>query len=168
MKQKAEIIQDLEENEILPRLRNIETLQGEVNALQATVSALRMLNGDSIPQKIESSILSPLQNYPGYPLNESLIDKYTYLENKHLKLWNKDDFDNQIEKMEGPEKGAVTLKDGRKKIYYYTQIGKLIRVTFGGKRKYTFFSTRLEWFQFEEVNGKKQYQLLSAHLPRWA
>ena len=48
MKNKAEIILDLE-NQILPRLEKIKSLQAEVDALQGTVLSLRKLDGE-IPE----------------------------------------------------------------------------------------------------------------------
>jgi hypothetical protein len=166
MRQKSDIIIDLEENEILPRLKTIEVLQSEVDALQQTVSSLRMLEGEIISKPQKLAIEPTLQNYPGYPMQGTLIEKYSYLEDKELKVWSKDDLDNLIEKIEGPEQGAITLRDGRKKIYYYIRIGKLIRVTFADKRKYTFFTTRMEWFERQNRNGEMKFYLLPEHQPK--
>ncbi|HWY09963.1 MAG TPA: hypothetical protein VN026_01500 [Bacteroidia bacterium] len=164
MKQKADIIFDLEE-QILPRLKQIKLLQGEVDTLQKTVSALRQLDVEG-PQPIkETAQENNLSNYPGYPMNGTLIEKYRYLEDKTLRVWSKTDMEILIEQVEGKTEAIETLKSARQKTHYYISRHELIKLKYGNKNNYTFFTTRPEWVQRDNNEGKITYCLLSQHTP---
>ena len=167
MKKKADIIIDLEENEILPRLKSIKALEGEVDALQKTVNALRQLDEQTIELKEKAQPLS-LINYPGYPTDGNLIDKYRFLETKTLKVWSKTEMESLIEQIEGKERAAVTLKSARQKTHYYINLRELIKLKYNNKNTYTFFTTRSEWIERDKDGDKIIFRLLPEHEPEKA
>jgi hypothetical protein len=165
MKQKNEIIQDLEDNEIFPRLLQIKSLQGEIDVLQYTVSTLRGLDQQSSPIVKENNQGDMLANYPGYPLNGTLIEKYAYLEDKTLKVWRMVDMWGLIQQIEGKRQSTKTLKSARQATHYFLKTRELIRIQYGGKRAFTFFTTRLEWIEKENDGTNATIRLLSQHEP---
>jgi len=165
MKQKDEIIKDLED-QILPRLKEIKTLQDEVSALQSTVDTLRGLDQREVATKPKEVIMdNDLNNYPGYPLNGSLIDKYRYLEDKTLRVWLKQDMEKLIGQIEGKKQASKTLKDSRNKAYVHIQRKELIRLKYSNKNSFSFFTTRSEWIEREQNDGKITFRLLPQHEP---
>ncbi|MCW3102440.1 MAG: hypothetical protein JWO09_880 [Bacteroidetes bacterium] len=164
MKQKDEIIKGLEE-EILPRLKEISVLQKEVAVLQTAVETLRGI--EKAPEAAVSDIKQDfnLTDYPGYPLNGSIIEKYQYLEDRALKVWNRRDMEALIQKIEGKRHAAKTLKSARQKVSYHIKVHELIRLKYGNKTKYSFFTTRPEWVERIEEEGKVKFRLLAQHEP---
>jgi hypothetical protein len=159
MKNKAEIILDLE-NQILPRLEKIKSLQAEVDALQGTVLSLRKLDGE-IPELPKQTTHI---DYAGYPANGTLLEKYQYLEDKTLRVWTNNQMGNLIQQIEGLEQAAITLRDSRKKNHYLIQKHNLIRIKYNNKTKYTFFTTRPEWVE-RQSEGPVKFLLLAEHQP---
>lgn len=165
MKQKAEIIQDLEDQMIL-RLQRIKALQNEVDLLESTVSSLRELNEDGTSLTKEPiQEKNGLENYPGYPLNGTLLDKYRYFEDITLKVWTREEMILLIEKAEGKRQSAKTLKSSRQKTHYYIKTRELIKLKYNNKNNYSFFTTRPEWVERVENDGKIEFRLLSQHEP---
>jgi hypothetical protein len=160
MKKRAEIIKDLED-QILARLKKIKSMQTEVETLQKNVTALRELGEDETPVLIETTE-NPAANFPGYPLNGSLHEKFRYLEDRTLKVWMKRDMDLLIEQAEGKRHAAKTLKNSAQKIHYYIKKHELINLKYNNSNKYSFYTTRPEW---TEQQNDGTVHLLSQHEP---
>jgi hypothetical protein len=165
MRSKNEIAVDLENNEILPRLETLKLLQNEIAALQSTVTTLRALGNEDAPLAKENIATNELANYPGYPLQGSLIEKFAYLEDQTLKVWRMSDMLAIIQKIEGKKQSAKTLKSARQKAHYYLKNKELIRLQYGSKRAYTFFTTRPEWVEKENDGNTTTLRLLDQHEP---
>lgn len=164
MKNRNDIIKELED-QILPRLQEIKILQGEVDTLQRSAAALRELDGGVLLPVKENSQDSSLADYPGYPMHGTLIEKYRYLEDRTLKVWRKKDMEELILKIEGKRHAAKTLKSARQSSAYYIKKGALINLRYANKNNYSFFTTRSEWVERNDENGKISFHLLAQHEP---
>jgi hypothetical protein len=164
MKNRNDIIKDLED-QILPRLQQIKTLQGEVDTLQRSAAALRELDGGTLLPAKENSQDGSLADYPGYPMSGILLDKYRYLEDRTLKVWRKKDMEDLILKIEGKRHAAKTLKSARQTTAYYIKNRRLISLRYANKNKYGFFTTRSEWVERNDEDGKISFHLIAQHEP---
>ncbi len=150
MKNRTEIITD-QEDQILIRLKEIKSMQIEVDTMQKFVASLRNMGNEEIskPSTEESSSGNVAVNYPGYPLSGSLIEKFNYLEDQTLKVWTKKEMTQLIEQIEG-KKATRTLKNSDQKIHYYLQKHELINLKYNSSSKCSFFTTRREWIEQNE------------------
>lgn len=162
MKKTEDIIFELE-GQILPRLNQIKILQNEVDTLQKTVSSLRGL-GENTPITKTNDQENTLANYPGYPMQGTLIEKYNYLEDQTLKVWTKEQMEGLIATIEGKH-AKKTLKSARQKTHYYISKHELIKLKYSNKNGFTFFTTRSEWVEREDNDGKLTFRLLPQHEP---
>jgi hypothetical protein len=164
IKNRADIIKDLED-QILPRLQEIKILQGEVDTLQRSAAALRELDGGILIPVKENPQDNNLADYPGYPMNGILLEKYRYLEDRTLKVWRKKDMEELILKIEGKRHATKTLKSARQTTAYYLKNRRLINLRYSNKNKYSYFTTRIDWVERHDDNGKVTFQLLPQHEP---
>lgn len=165
MKHQSVLIRELEENEILPRLNQIETLQREVDTLQKAVSTLKGREENPEGQSKQNARESSPANYPGYPINGDLFEKLQFLEDLTLKVWTSGQVKNLILKAEGEDRGTKTLKSAGQKIHYFTNIGKLINLRYNNRKKYSFYTTRMAWLEKTTDGSNVTYRLLPEHEP---
>lgn len=163
MRQKTELITELE-NEIVGRLKCISTLQGEVDAMQLTVSALRKIIGEDSSVVAETN-KNEITSYPGYPIEGSIIDKFRYLEDKTLRVWTLSEMETLIHDAESGHRAIDTLKGLKPKLYYHIARHELIKLKYGNKNTYIYYTTRSEWVERLQDGENTTFRLFPKHEP---
>lgn len=143
---RSKLLQDLDD-EILERQQKVKKLEEELNLEKGEISRLAearniLTHTGSETKKTE---LRPLDlDFPGYPKNGSLLDKFKYFEDKDHKMWRKKDMENSLRLAEGPD-GAALIKHLSSKLHYYADNGQLITMSYNGANLYSFYTSKFSW-----------------------
>lgn len=133
----------IEKNEI-DRLRKIKLLLNDTAATPTAKTQMRTVDLD----------------FPDYPIEGNNLDKIRYMEDHLGRMWHKKEMSDLLEKAEGDKKESEHLSS---KIYYYCNTAKkLITVTYGNSKHFSFYTTRPEWV---EKTGTGTYRIKRGHEP---
>ena len=166
MKEKSEIIRDLED-QILFRLENIKIMQQEIDAMQLTVNTFRKPTIEAPTIKIieNSKKGNKLNEYPGYPIDGDLWDKFHYLEDLKLKFWRSKYMEALISEIEGDELNFSYSKEFQRILFKLVKKAKVINMKYCNSVQYCFYSTRIEWIEPIQIGTMSTYRVLPDHAP---
>ena len=121
---------------------------------------IKSLLNDSTTPTVKTQIRTVDLDFPGYPIDGNNLDKIRYMEDHLGRMWHKKEMSDLLEKAEGNKKESEHLSS---KIYYYCNTAKkLITVTYGNSKHFSFYTTRPEWI---EKIGTGNYRIKRGHEP---
>lgn len=159
MKNKYEIVNELE-GHVLSRFEEIERINQEIADIKSAINILNIgSNNRQIPPKPKNELP---EMYKDYNLRDSLLNKYRYFENIYQRFWKRADADKFITEIEGPKKGAKTIKNSYSLISKLVSRGELIQIKYLNNTRYSFYTTNREWVETTETG---HYRIASGHEP---
>lgn len=153
-----EIVTEIED-QLLIRLKETEILQ---NMLKECSDYTKQ----GSTQNIKSNLIPASETFPGYPLNGSLIEKFEFLEQIHLRMWNKSEMEKLIIKAEGEEFAKKTLHNISQKLSALAKQCRLIKMQYGKQSRWNcFYTTRMEWIEVIKGNDTHYFSVVPKHAP---
>lgn len=114
-------------------------------------------------EAVDPEIMESL--YHGYPIEGDITHKFKFIEDTDLKLWKLSDMMERIQKIEGPLKADNTLDNIHSVIKKRIEDKTIVSVRFNDTKQYTFYTTRREWLDVTEVDGKQVFSIKQEHMP---
>lgn len=137
--------------------------------LEILGNMLRNYPGQQKQGAFKSEKLQPVNKsgrFPNYPMRGTLLEKFEFLEQIHMRMWSKSEIENLIKEAEGDEVARKTIKNISGKLANFAKENNLIKLQYGEKSRWNcFYTTNMNWLHIVNVQGKDYYAVLPQHAP---
>ncbi len=153
-----DIVREIED-QILVRTEELEILK---NMLKSYPEQSKLSN----QQVMKTKVVTNSNRFPEYPMRGSLLEKFEFLEQIHMRMWNKSEMEELISEAEGEESARETISNISSKLANFAKDNCLIKLQYGEKSRWnTFYTTNMNWLHIVNAQGKDFYTVLPQHAP---